>query len=492
MSFDLYYFLWHITFSTVFFLCVVVGIIGYFSKDLSFKYYAVYALFLCLYLFMKQPFENELINSIYGSSWKILNWYFQVIYNCIYFIFFIKFLSLREHLGKFSKFIDRFVLVAFSSASLIFILSLVFEKPEIFDKFYVYIFTPILFLMAIFTLLKVLSIPGKLKRFIIFGNAVYISLALIALILSISYKSSGYQGLAITPLSYFLIGILIEQFALGLGLAYRVKLINKSYISQLRENQKMKFKQEKVLRDTLATKEKELLTLTKKNEEAKIKRIKQDYEIQLNKLKLESLQSQMNPHFIFNALNSIKFFLIENDKLKAIYYLNKFSKLIRTILESSINSEKTLSEELDFIDLYIKIENIRLEHEIDFKISSAKDIDLNQIKIPSLILQPFAENAIWHGLSNDKILQKTLKIDVYKKEECVCLNIEDNGIGRKAAEENKNKHLKNKKSIAIENVSKRLKHFNTKHNFNYTFETIDLYNSEQKACGTRVFFEFRK
>lgn len=440
---------------------------------------------------MKQPFENELVKFIYSSSWKTMNWYFQVIYNCVYFIFFLEFLNLKEHLGKFSKFLNRFVIWMFGISTSILILSIAIQNPMLFETFYVYGFTPVIFLMAIFTLAKVIFIPGKLKRFIIFGNAVYISLALLALVLSVLFKDNGYQDLKITPLSYFLIGILIEQFALGLGLAYRVKIINTSYISQLKENQKMKFKQEEMLRRTLDAKEKELLSLTKKNEEARVNRLKQDYEIQLNRLKLESLQSQMNPHFIFNALNSIKFFLIENDKLKAIYYLNKFSKLIRTILESSINSEKTLSDELDFIDLYIKIENIRLEYEIDFQISIGKNIDLNQIKIPSLILQPFAENAIWHGLSKDKIRHKKLKIDVYRKTECICLSIEDNGVGREAAEQSKNKHLKSKKSIAIKNVSKRLKHFNTKHNFNYTFETIDLYNSEQKACGTRVYFEFK-
>ncbi|MGS0525604.1 sensor histidine kinase [Zobellia nedashkovskayae] len=119
-------------------------------------------------------------------------------------------------------------------------------------------------------------------------------------------------------------------------------------------------------------------------------------------LEQSMLRSQMNPHFLFNSLNSIKLYIINNEQKNAVHYLNKFSKLVRKILESSSMREIPLAEELETVDLYMNIENIRFSNEIDFKIRVDKNIDTHTVKIPSLILQPFLENAIWHGLSPKK------------------------------------------------------------------------------------------
>lgn len=109
------------------------------------------------------------------------------------------------------------------------------------------------------------------------------------------------------------------------------------------------------------------------------------------------LKSQMNPHFIFNSLNSIKLYIINNEKENTVYYLNKFAKLIRKILVVSNEKDISLADELDTMKLYMNIENIRFSNEIDFQINIDKDINLENIRIPSLILQPFLENSLWHG-----------------------------------------------------------------------------------------------
>ena len=108
-------------------------------------------------------------------------------------------------------------------------------------------------------------------------------------------------------------------------------------------------------------------------------------------LEQSMLRSQMNPHFLFNSLNSIKLYIINNEKKNAVYYLNKFSKLVRKILEASSLKEISLAEELETIELYMNIENIRFSNEINFDISIEDGIDTHAIKIPSLILQPFLE-----------------------------------------------------------------------------------------------------
>ena len=203
-------------------------------------------------------------------------------------------------------------------------------------------------------------------------------------------------------------------------------------------------------------------------------------------LEQDMLRSQMNPHFIFNSLNSIKLYIINNEKENAVYYLNKFSKLIRKILMASKEKEITLAEELDTMKLYLNIENIRFSNEIDYRTSIDKDVDLEAIKVPSLILQPFLENALWHGLSSKKS-DKKIRIDVTKENENIILiSITDNGIGRKEAERIKrNKSLK-RKSLGLAITNERLSNFYKEYNREYKVEILDLYDSNEMAKGTKV------
>lgn len=198
------------------------------------------------------------------------------------------------------------------------------------------------------------------------------------------------------------------------------------------------------------------------------------------------LRSQMNPHFIFNSLNSIKLYIINNDKDKAVYYLNKFSKLIRAILTTSQEKDITLHDELATMQLYMNIENIRFSNKINFEIAVDEGINTNQIKIPSMILQPFLENAIWHGLSS-KEGEKNVSIEVRKLTDVnVQIVIQDNGIGRKRSSEiNSNKTL-NRKSIGIKLTQDRLENYFKNEEGEYAIAIEDLYNSSQSPIGTKV------
>ena len=130
-------------------------------------------------------------------------------------------------------------------------------------------------------------------------------------------------------------------------------------------------------------------------------------------LEQSMLRSQMNPHFLFNSLNSIKLYIINNERKNAVHYLNKFSKLVRKILEASSQREIALAEELETVALYMNIENIRFSNEINFTVDIKDDIDTHLIKVPSLILQPFLENALWHGLSS-KDGEKKIDLEIKK------------------------------------------------------------------------------
>lgn len=203
-------------------------------------------------------------------------------------------------------------------------------------------------------------------------------------------------------------------------------------------------------------------------------------------LEQSMLRSQMNPHFLFNSLNSIKLYIINNEQKNAVHYLNKFSKLVRKILESSSMREIPLAEELETVELYMNIENIRFSNEIDFKVSVDKNIDPHTVRIPSLILQPFLENALWHGLSS-KSGEKKIELNIYSKiKDYIDISITDNGIGRQAAERIKQNKVLKRKSVGIEITKERLANFSKDLLNTFEVEIVDLFDDNGNAAGTQV------
>ena len=212
-------------------------------------------------------------------------------------------------------------------------------------------------------------------------------------------------------------------------------------------------------------------------------------EKQILTLEQDMLRSQMNPHFIFNSLNSIKLYIINNEKENAVYYLNKFSKLIRKILVASSEKEISLEDELDTMKLYMNIENIRFSNEIDFEIKIDDNINTANIKVPSLILQPFLENALWHGLSSKKD-DKHILLHVYRTDDdFVTITITDNGIGRKEAHKINQDKLLKRKSVGIAITKARLANFSKGYTNDYRIDIEDLYDDNQNALGTKVIVE---
>ncbi len=209
-------------------------------------------------------------------------------------------------------------------------------------------------------------------------------------------------------------------------------------------------------------------------------------EKQIMTLEANMLRSQMNPHFLFNSLNSIKLYIINNEKKNAVHYLNKFSKLIRKILEASSVREITLADELETVQLYMNIENIRFNEEIDFKMRVDDKIDIHTIKIPSLILQPFLENALWHGLSA-KEGQKRIDLHISRENNYyIIISIADNGIGRTSSEKIKKNRVIKRKSVGINITKERLANFSKDYQNDCTVEILDLFDEQENACGTKV------
>lgn len=203
-------------------------------------------------------------------------------------------------------------------------------------------------------------------------------------------------------------------------------------------------------------------------------------------LEQSMLRSQMNPHFLFNSLNSIKLYIINNEKKNAVHYLNKFSKLVRKILEASSLKEIPLAEELETVELYMNIENIRFNNEIQFGITVDKGIDTHLVKIPSLILQPFLENALWHGLSS-KPGEKKIGLHVSRTNpRFINIAITDNGVGRAEAEKLKESKVLKRKSVGIDITRERLANFSKDYQNSFEVEIVDLYDEDGLPSGTQI------
>ena len=203
-------------------------------------------------------------------------------------------------------------------------------------------------------------------------------------------------------------------------------------------------------------------------------------------LEQDVLRTQMNPHFIFNALNSIKHYIINNEQKNAVHYLNKFSKLVRKILESSTLKEVSLHEELETMDLYMNIENIRFSNEINYEINVDDTLNLSAIKVPPLVLQPFLENALWHGLSSKKGDKKIILSVFQPSKDFIQIDIEDNGIGRKASAKIKSDKVINRKSIGIKLTKERLNNFIKDLNHPFSLVFNDLVDENKNPSGTKV------
>lgn len=222
--------------------------------------------------------------------------------------------------------------------------------------------------------------------------------------------------------------------------------------------------------------------LNKKHEKEKnVLAIKQ----QISDLERKSLRLQMNPHFIFNSLNSIQSFVVSKNSDKAVHYLAKFSKLMRMILQNSREAYTALSEEIEMLRYYIEMEKLRFDNKFDYKISVDEKIDSDFIGIPPMIIQPYIENSIIHGLIN-KTGKGMIKLDFRIENNSILCTIEDNGVGREMAMKIKEESGLIRESSGMRITSERLEVLSKEKNEKFSVNVIDMKNEKGEATGTRI------
>lgn len=201
---------------------------------------------------------------------------------------------------------------------------------------------------------------------------------------------------------------------------------------------------------------------------------------------LSTLRSQMNPHFIFNTLNSINSYVIKNEPKQASIYLTKFAQLMRTILDNSQNKLISLNKELETLELYVFMERLRFSNAFEFNIDMCMEINAEDVEVPPLILQPFIENAIWHGLLHKEGQGKiTICLDIVEKD-WLLVQIEDNGIGREKSAALKSNSIYKTKSYGLAITAKRLSLLAAEDEQHKFVEIQDIVDEQGVAQGTKV------
>jgi PAS domain S-box-containing protein len=209
---------------------------------------------------------------------------------------------------------------------------------------------------------------------------------------------------------------------------------------------------------------------------------------EIEELQLRALRAAMNPHFIFNTLSTIQYFIVQNQRANAMSYLSKFSKLVRGILDSSSSKESTLASELELIKHYVEIEQLRFDCKFHFIVEIDPSIDIESTATPSLFLQPFIENAIVHGLYT-KEGQGLLKLTIKENTDLLKVIIEDNGIGRTSALALRKKNFPEHQSRGLQFTDKRIELMNRHQLVESTIEDL---MEDGKPAGTRVTIHFIK
>lgn len=231
---------------------------------------------------------------------------------------------------------------------------------------------------------------GKLVYFVIAGTIVFTTGALMTMFF--------------LNLDYMITGSAIESTIFALGLSYKIKVIGTE------------------------------------------KRIAEQETFQT---RLGALRAQINPHFIFNSLSSIQHLISSEQKTAALKYLSKFSKFVRQVLENSLDVHVTLEKEIELLKVYLDLESLRFDHAFSYEVIVPKDSNLCYEEVPIMIVQPFVENAIKHGLMTKKSPEKKLTIRFFDLNEFILCEVEDNGIGRKAAAELKGTNYRPSRGMSL-------------------------------------------
>ena len=456
----------------------------YLLKDKAFLYYFIYALsaFLLCFLWMEERFHLAILNNMQRQFG--LSFLFATVLTA-YVLFVNNIIGIHQKFNK-SRIVLKALLIIAWLQAIIFITEAATNKFLFTsDIYYSYLQgIPSIIITAILFVLTIKS-NSPVKRFIASGlGSLILFFFLPSCIGFINFFHLPYTIASIVNYvpSFFIFGITIEAICFALALAYRTKIITD-------EKNALHFKYAEQLKAELQRRTEALQQQSELVEAQKIKQLQTEFDHKIAETEMTALRAQMNPHFIFNCLNSIKLYTLENDSATASEYLTKFSQLIRLVLENSRSEKVTLEKEIETLKLYIEMEAMRFKNKVRYCVKIDKNIDAAYIEIPPLLIQPYVENAIWHGLMHKKeggLVNIHIAIE---DEHLLHIEISDNGIGREQASAYKSKSVTRQKSFGLKMTSERIGVINHIYQTNTSVQIIDEKDAMNNACGTTVIIE---
>ncbi|MDO9276261.1 MAG: histidine kinase [Lutibacter sp.] len=409
------------------------------NRNKLYLYYSLYLLALTVYLL------QHVVSGEFKPFYNYANFSIQFLAYAAYVAFARDLLDTRTHLIQWDKYFELEIKVLVLLAP-IFMLIQFFLGYE----FQVKAFTAIMPALTIFTFVSYYVVLTRIKDnfsvYFVVGSLIYVVLANVSF-LEAFVGTDFFISKGVQPMFFVYLGALLQSIIFSIILGLIIKRIE-----QKSKNAEIK----------LAMKLKEM-----------------------EELKMTALQSQMNPHFLFNSLNSINNFVLKNDVEKASDYITKFSKLIRVILNSSSSPTASLSEELDILALYVKLEQMRVNGGFEYIVNVDEKLKLDTIKVPTLFLQPFIENAIWHGIMKSEGNDKKIELSIKEDNGNVLCIIKDNGIGINKAKEI-DKMSQKRRFFGTEATGNRIRILHQNKGVN--IETKDI--SVATETGTQVLISF--
>lgn len=448
------------------------------NKREAYLLYAIYIFIIFLYYLNRTEVFHHWIVSIKPMLFVFINEDMQILSSVFYFLFARKFINIPVKFPRFNKILIG-ILIGFVVYMLIYNGMLIFDRFNPIHLNMMSIFRISSTVLSIWVMGILLSNKPSTSEWIILSGGLVVSLAMVV---------PSMLGNFAYAMPFFLVEFLI--FAIGLGIQVqqsdKERLQTKvELIEQLEINAVIQQEMQKKLEAEVKYQTEMAIQKTQEAEQAKALELQSTFQRELEQIKMKALQAQMNPHFLFNCLNSIRLFYLKNETKKADAYITKFSRLLRLMLNNSRADFISLQEELDSLQLYIEFEQMRFKDKFDFDLIINNTINTAEIQVQPLTIQPFVENAIWHGLmQNDK--KGKLLIDVNQEEKNIIISIEDNGIGREKAKILKKGHQQIHQSFGISITRERLEMMKQTLNKAAGFKIIDLFDKANQAQGTRV------
>ena len=408
-------------------------------RNSAFLYYTLYIILYFIYL----AGENlSIYNFIFGDNHLFLHWFsqsFVFVAHIPYVLYLIYYLNTKNEYPIVHKVLKWLI---FSNILSILMVCILYVTEHTIGLFYIINYGfKVIYIIPVFALFYLIYIgKNHLTNFV--GIA---TLALCFSGIGRMFLVSPEDGLYLDSQIYPVIGFYVEIIVFAFGLTYKV------YLDLL---EKFKFQQEAYSNKTKA------------------------------------LRAQINPHFIFNSLSSIQHLITSNNKVSSLKYLSKFSRLTRNILESSIETNVVLNDEIKMLEDYLELESLRFDNAFNYEINVDDLVNADTIEVPFMILQPFVENAIIHGLLPKKEGKKELKINFKKEQDFIMCKVDDNGVGRLLTSQKENIHAIGKRSRGIEVTKQRLEILRQNGDKDTDdIEIIDKMDNHGNSTGTKVIIQ---